>query len=179
MMPTPVPSAPGAARSRRRATEGEPRPRPRRTRWLDREVKVKRALLIGCQTGGLRGVDGDVDLMDHALTGLGFSTITITGPDATAARIRAEYRALISASGPNTAAVVYYSGHGGRVRNPASTDPAHPQWLQFLVPSDAHDPNGQEPRVLLAEELHLLGAQLTAETSNATVLLDCCHAARM
>jgi hypothetical protein len=39
------------------------------------EVDVKRALLIGCQTGGLSGVDGDVALMDQALTRLGLSVV--------------------------------------------------------------------------------------------------------
>jgi len=140
---------------------------------------MKRALLIGCQTGGLTGVEGDVGLMDEALTGLGFATTPITGAAATASAIRAQYRALIEASEADDAAVLYYSGHGGRVPDPASTNPARSEWLQYLVPHDAHSPAGDEPRVILAEELHLLGRELTAKTINATVVLDCCHAARM
>lgn len=140
---------------------------------------MKRALLIGCQTGGLTGVDGDLALINEALSRLGFSTTRITGPEATAAGIRTQYRSLIDSSRPDDAAVVYYSGHGGRVRDPAATDSALPEWLQFLVPSDAHEPDGEAPRVILAEELHLLGRRLTARTQNATVVLDCCHAARM
>ena len=124
-------------------------------------------------------MNGDVALMDRSLSPLGFSTTRITGAEASASGIRARYRELIDYSGPDDAAVVYYSGHGGHVRDPAAVDTGRPEWLQFLVPSDAHEPAGEMPRVILAEELDLLGRELTARTRNATVVLDCCHAARM
>ncbi|WP_066953742.1 caspase family protein [Streptomyces lushanensis] len=141
---------------------------------------MKRALLIGSQTGGLTGVHTDVEAMDAALTSLGFTTTVGTGTGATAAEIVARYRGLIEDTGSRDTAVVYYSGHGGRERNPpAAAGPGSPPWIQYVLPTDFDDRSGSGARCVLAEELSLLQLELTEKTRDVTVILDCCHAARM
>ncbi|GAA3826916.1 hypothetical protein GCM10023083_69940 [Streptomyces phyllanthi] len=122
----------------------------------------------------------DVEVMGEALAGLGFAVRPATGKDATAQGIVAGYRELVEDSGPDDAVVVYYSGHGGRQRNPlAAQDPTLPAWLQYIVPTDFDDRSDPRSRCVLAEELTRLQLELTDRTRNATVILDCCHAARM
>lgn len=140
---------------------------------------MKRALLIGSQTGGLGGVHADIELIGAALAEHGFSTAPVIGKAATADGIRSSYQGLIEDTAADDAALVYYSGHGGRVRNPVSGTDGLPQWLQYIVPTDIAETSDGRARCVLAEELSLLQRQLTARTSNVTVILDCCHAARM
>ena len=139
---------------------------------------MRRALLIGSEVGGLTGVHRDVAVMDEVLRGHGFSTVTATGGDATADGIVAQLRDLAADTADGDAAVVYYSGHGGRVANPAP-DPGLPRWLQFVVPTDFFDRSEDRARVVLAEELSRLQADLTGRTPNVTSIYDCCHSARM
>ncbi|MGQ0616573.1 MAG: caspase family protein [Acidimicrobiia bacterium] len=138
-----------------------------------------RALLIGSETGGLAGVHSDVEVMEHALAGLGFTTIRAIEGAAARDEILARYRGLIEDSRPGDAAVIYYSGHGGRQRNEAAIDPRLPAWLHFIVPTDIDDRSGGRFGGLLAEELSLLQLELTARTDNVTTILDCCHSSRM
>ncbi|WP_217134980.1 caspase family protein [Streptomyces sp. AC558_RSS880] len=141
---------------------------------------MRRALLIGSETGGLSGVHADVEVMGEALAGLGFTVMPATGKDATAQGIAAGYRELVEDSGPDDAVVVYYSGHGGRQRNPlAAQDPTLPTWLQYIVPTDFDNRSDNRSRCILAEELTRLQLELTDRTRNVTAILDCCHAARM
>jgi hypothetical protein len=141
---------------------------------------VKRALLIGSQTGGLSGVHADVRLVDEALTRLGFEIRPAIEDAATAEGIRGRYRELIEDTGSDDVAVVYYSGHGARQPNPLwGTDRTLPRWLQYVVPTDFADRSGNQVRCILAEELSLLQQELTAKSRNVTVILDCCHSARM
>jgi len=141
---------------------------------------AKRALLMGSQTGGLTGVHDDVALMAETLTGAGFTARPVTGSAASYAGIVGAYQELIEETQAGDAVVVYYSGHGGREPNveraPGSREPA---WLQYLVPTDIDDRSGGTFRGLLAAELSVLQARLTARTRNVTTILDCCHAARM
>ena len=139
----------------------------------------KRALLIGCQTGALRGVHADVELMAALLKALGFDATTLVESRATREGIRDAYKGLIDDTAAGDAAVVYYSGHGARFKNPtAAQAPAEPRWLQYLCPTDVDAP-GDEFRGLLAEELSQLQWALTEKTDNVTTILDCCHSARM
>jgi hypothetical protein len=135
----------------------------------------KRALLIGSQTGGLRGVHADVLSMRDALAPFGFAATVVLGESSTSDGIRAAYRALVEDTTAGDAVVVYYSGHGARFRTPH----ADPRWLQYLVPVDLASGPGQGFRGILAEELSLLQWELTSRTANVTTILDCCHAARM
>ncbi len=63
--------------------------------------------------------------------GLGFTTPRCIERDGTYGGIVDRYSGLIEDNAPGDAAVVYYSGHGGRQRNAlASEDPTAPTWLQ-------------------------------------------------
>ena len=139
----------------------------------------KRALLIGSQTGALRGVHADVELMAGLLGSFGFEATTLIRTQATCDGIRDAYRGLIEDTAAGDAAVIFYSGHGGRFKNPAAAqDPSEPRWLQYLCPTDIDDRGGAF-RGLLAEELSQLQWALTDKTDNVTTILDCCHSARM
>jgi Caspase domain len=138
------------------------------------------ALLIGCGTDGLTGVDNDLDVMERALQPRGFAMTRIAGPQATRAGILAAYRQLIDTVQPDEAAVVYYSGHGGRVQAPPPDTPGPSLMdLQFLVPTDIDDSPPGEFRGITSVELSVLLAQLIERTENATVILDCCHSAQL
>ncbi|MFG3016797.1 caspase domain-containing protein [Streptomyces cinerochromogenes] len=138
----------------------------------------KRALLIGCQLGDLSGVHADVALMDELLASMGFETTPLVEAQATRQGIIDAYRGLVEDTTSVDAALVYYSGHGGRRRNPAAEqDPSLPPWWQFLCPTDFETLGAF--RGLLAEQLSQLQFELTAKTANVTTILDCCHAARM
>ncbi|MFI2508735.1 caspase family protein [Streptomyces sp. NPDC018972] len=137
----------------------------------------RRALLIGCQTGGLTGVHADVELMGDVLAPFGFEITPLTGERATRHGIENAYRRLIADSRPGDAALVYYSGHGGRARNPAPAgDPSVPAWLPYLCPQDL---GGTGFRGLLAASLSRYQEQLTRRTANVTTVLDCCFSGRM
>src|SRR6266478_2808332 len=140
----------------------------------------KRALVIGCQTGALRGVHADVELTAGLLGSFGFEATTLVEAQATCDGIRDAYRGLIEDTAAGDAVVVYYSGHGARFRNPrAAQDPSEPGWLQYLCPTDIDDAGRGAFRGLLAEELSQLQWALTEKTDNVTTILDCCHSARM
>ncbi|QDQ15639.1 caspase family protein [Streptomyces spectabilis] len=141
----------------------------------------QRALLIGCRTGALRGVDADVALMADTLTPLGFEVTRVTGPRATRRGIIDAYRALIDATGAGDAAVVYYSGHGGQARDPGSAPaPGQPARIQYLCPTDIDEPGPHGTfRGLFADELSVLQDELSARTANVTTVIDSCHSARM
>lgn len=140
----------------------------------------KRALLIGSQTGALRGVHADVELMAGLLKSLGFDATTLVQTQATRDGITDAYRGLIDDTVAGDAAVVYYSGHGARFKNPtAAQDPSEPRWIQYICPTDIDDRGGDAFRGLLAEELSQLQWALTEKTDNVTTILDCCHSARM
>ncbi|WP_187399512.1 caspase family protein [Micromonospora sp. AP08] len=147
-----------------------------------------RALLVGSQTGELSGVANDLAIMTSLLESRGFEIRLLTGGDATRGGIIDGYERLIADSGPDDAAVVYYSGHGLTV-SPAGVDPAEaaalmgtsgpPPDLQAIVPTDFAESTETDFRGITAVELSVLLARLTDATRNATVILDCCYAAHM
>ena len=139
---------------------------------------VKRALIIGSQTGGLSGVHADVNAIGQVLERRGFTHDTRTGVKATRDGILEGYEALIAAHRPEDAAVIYYSGHGGRALNTSAPEGHATRYLQFLVPTD-FDPSDGGFRGIFSFELSALLARLTAAGRNVTVILDCCHAAMM
>ncbi|HET9168744.1 MAG TPA: caspase family protein [Actinospica sp.] len=138
------------------------------------------ALLIGSETDGLTGVGNDLDLMEDALRPWAFAVRRVTGPQATRDGILAAYRELIDTVQPGDPAVIYYSGHGGRVEAPPpGTEGPSLMDLQFIAPTDFHDSSPGDFRGITSVELSVLLKRLTDRTENATVILDCCHAAHM
>jgi hypothetical protein len=138
---------------------------------------VKRALLIGSQTGGLNGVHADVERMSEMLGRRGFDVTQLTRAAASRDGILAGYQRLIADTAADDVACIYYSGHGGWVVNPEyEPDKPLPRVLQYLVPTDDE---GAELRGVMSFELSALLARLTSKTRNVTVILDCCHSGQM
>ncbi|GGW10025.1 hypothetical protein GCM10018980_33170 [Streptomyces capoamus] len=124
-----------------------------------------RALLIGAQTFGLEGVHADIERMERALAGRGFTDVDVrTRGRATYAGVTEGLGRLRHATRPGDGVVVYYSGHGGLTDG-----------LQYLVPTDLAESTATDFRGLLAEELTDAVRALTLTTPNVTCVLDCCH----
>jgi hypothetical protein len=135
---------------------------------------TRRALVLGSQIDGLRGVDNDTQGMAAMLDARGFDVDLRVGADATRAAMLAGYDQLIAASGPDDAAVVYYCGHGYH----ASVPQEQRSW-QCIAPTDLREGTVTDWRGITAWELSIKQAQLTAKTRNVTVILDCCHSAQL
>jgi len=144
----------------------------------------RKALLIGSQTFGLSGVENDVDTMADVLGRRGFTILRHVGKDATRAAILDGYAKLIAEADPDDAFVIYYSGHGGLLREPEPTEPSGgvrlmPPRVQFIVPTDYDSSTDDDFRGIASVELSLLQARLTKVCPNVVVALDCCHSATM
>jgi Caspase domain len=146
----------------------------------------KRALLIGSPFAGLTGVGNDIAAMTDLLAKRGFVIDRCCDAEATRDGIIEAWRRLIADAEGGEAAVVYYSGHGGlaRVAESEGTGVAaggvrHPWRYQFIVPMDFHATTDTDFRGIANVELSRLLRDLTARTRNVTLILDCCHAARM
>jgi hypothetical protein len=126
----------------------------------------------------LAGCYGDVDVIGAALADRGFEIRRRIEADATRDAILAGYRELIDDTRAGDAALVYYSGHGGRFGNP-DRKLGQPDWVQYILPTDIDDTSADDFRGLFAEDLTLLQYRLTKKTPNVTTILDCCHSARM
>jgi hypothetical protein len=155
----------------------------------DNEGVTGRALLIGSETYGLAGCNADVALMREVLGSRGFDAIdTRTDADASRAGIIDGMEALIGAIRHGDAALVYYSGHGGRVTRPdfeARKAAGLTVHFQFIVPHDMPESDSGDFRGVLSEELTQFQRRLTdtfrslGEVPNVTTVLDCCHSGFM
>lgn len=141
---------------------------------------ARKALLIGSQTGGLSGVENDIESMEGALDQWGFASTRCVAANACRAGILDAYERLIADARPDDALVIYYSGHGGYGRQRGADGNSQPGMaLQFIVPTDFDDSSAGDFRGIMSVELSILLARLTEKTRNVTVALDCCHAAHM
>lgn len=135
---------------------------------------TRRALIIGSQTHGLRGVHSDVAAVDAFLATRDFERRVLLDGDATRDGMLAALRALMDAAADGDVVVLYYSGHGGRIDNPQhGSNPDEPRYYTCLIPFD-HTP--EEFRAIFSAELSAILAELSLKTRNITVILDCCHA---
>jgi hypothetical protein len=110
--------------------------------------------------------------MDRGAERVGVRHDAVDGCAASTAGILAAYERLISETGPDDAVLVYYSGHGGRVRDQDRAE-GSAGWWQFIVPSDVAESVPGDVRLILTEELQILQLRLTGRTKNVTVVLDC------
>ncbi|MGW3992443.1 caspase family protein [Amycolatopsis sp. NPDC004772] len=133
----------------------------------------RRALLIGARTGRLAGVERDVAAMAGALGDWGFTSTTCAGSEATRSGILDAYSRFVDETCVEDAALVYYSGHGGRSIAPEGAP------IQFIEPVDYDKSTEHDFRGITSLELSLLLTRLTSKTKNVTVVLDSCHAAHM
>ena len=136
---------------------------------------TRRALVLGAATGELTGVGHDVTTMRQILGDRGFEVRELTGAAATRDGILGAYEQLIQDTVAGDAAFVYYSGHGGSARSPEPGTARFP----FIVPTDFDSSGPADFRGILATELSVLLARLLQRSPDATVMLDCCHAAHM
>lgn len=139
---------------------------------------AKRALIIGSQTGRLGGVHNDVAAISKRLLRRDFELDVRIAERACAEGIREGLRKLICDSRSGDLALIYFSGHGTRVVNPrfVAGEAGSARLLQCLVPTDW---SRSHFRGLVSQELSLFLAELTEQTRNTTVVLDCCYSARM
>ncbi|HEV2637927.1 MAG TPA: caspase family protein [Actinocrinis sp.] len=138
------------------------------------------ALLVGGAPAGLTGVDNDLDAMAAALESRGLTVQRCSGPAATRAGILAAFDRLAARARPEQAAVVYYSGHGGRAAAPPPDTPGPSLMdLQFIAPYDYADSKPGDFRGITSVELTAQLARLTRTTGNVTAIFDCCHSSHM
>lgn len=135
---------------------------------------MRRALLIGVQTGGLVGVAADIAAMTGLLGRHGFTEIsTLQDAAADRAGILAAIRGLIARARAGDAVVLYYSGHGWRLERRLGGALHH---FQGIAPWDIDKTTRDDFRAILSVELAALLAELTEKTANVTAIFDCCHA---
>lgn len=135
---------------------------------------MRRALLIGVQTGGLVGVAADIAAMTGLLGRHGFTDIaTLQDAAADRAGILAAIRGLIARAQAGDAVVLYYSGHGWRFERRLGSARHH---FQGIAPWDIDKTTRADFRAILSVELAALLAELTEKTANVTAIFDCCHA---
>lgn len=135
---------------------------------------ARRALVLGSQIEGLRGVENDTRRMVTMLEARGFTVDLRVAESATRTGMLAGYDQLIAATGAEDAAVVYYCGHGYY-----ATVPTERSSWQCIAPTDLRASSSGDWRGITAWELSIKQAQLTARSQNVTVILDCCHAAQL
>lgn len=135
---------------------------------------ARRALILGSQIEGLRGVHNDCRSMATMLDRLGFAIDMRLDGAATREGMLDGYDRLIAESESDDAAVVYYCGHGYHANVAAEGR----SW-QCIAPTDLRTSTITDWRGITAWELSIRLQQLTEKTRNATVLLDCCHSAQL
>ena len=144
---------------------------------------AKHALIIGCPYGDLAGPVPDVDRLAKHLKPQGFAVQRCVEEDATREGILREYRSLIDSATSGDAVVIYYSGHGAHSLDEAYVRPNEhapaKRYHHFIVPMDFGESTEGKFRGILSLELSSLLAQLTAKTTNVTVIFDCCHSGGM
>lgn len=149
-------------------------------RYDARVRAVKSALLIGAPNG-LKGVRGDLDLMERALAARGFDVARCEGEAATRAGILAQLECLVAAAGRLSEVCFYYSGHGGRVelrRGEGSPEAAvAARFVPFLMPTDIKEGVVLDFRGILVAELESYFQEIVDGGARLTVIMDCCHAA--
>ena len=153
-------------------------------------TKRKLALLVGIneypQSGSLAGCLTDVELQKELLIQrFGFNAsdiLTLTNLQATRENIESAFlEHLVAQVKPGDVVVFHFSGYGGRVKIPATTQAAtiNPllegesnRLLDSLVPVDGIIPTKGEPasNELLKDTLIYLGRSLPTE--NVTIVLD-------
>ncbi|KAJ8125381.1 hypothetical protein O1611_g8258 [Lasiodiplodia mahajangana] len=173
--PVPAQNHPQVSRSRLTNT-GDGRPV---------ESKIHgRALLIGCNHGGLLGTKNDVDDMATILEDLNtheFEITKLTGCRAIARHIRDEWKKLIQSTEEGDAVVIYYSGHGGRAEiSTQGLEEGQPNKFQYLVPHNFdEDDSPKEWKGILDIEISRWLHDITEKTGNVTYILDCCHSSAL
>jgi hypothetical protein len=129
-------------------------------------------LLLGCATDGLTGVGRDLlrmrTLIDHARRN---DVSLVEHPAATREHIVESFEALCAAVRPGDDVLVYYTGHGLRLRDPETRQPAY-----AIAPVGADEAPPGVFGYVLQEELSAWFWRITQVTRNVTWIADCCYA---
>ena len=145
--------------------------------------RQKWALLIGIDRypkfaprGQLTGCINDVEVMRQVLTGSFHfpesQVALLTDEQATREGILGALKDLAQRVGPEDVVVVHYSGHGSQMTDVEEDEPDGLD--ETIVPHDSgRDPH--ENRDIKDDEIYLWLKDLTAKTSNVTLIFDCCH----
>ncbi|RGP67471.1 peptidase c14 caspase catalytic subunit p20 [Fusarium longipes] len=139
---------------------------------------VSRALLIGCPAYDLPAVPRDLIEMRTILESYGFVCKELQ--DATRHDIFQAWDQMIEETSANDTVTIYYSGHGGFSQTiTTDQDGNENRPLQYLVPVDFQQTTENDWRGITDVELSEQLLKTTRKTDNVTIILDCCHAARM
>ncbi len=142
-------------------------------------TSIKRGLLISSPRKGFTPTGPSLVRMREFLARQGFvigDADCIVGAAATRDAILAGFAALIEATRPGDAVVVYYAGHGSLFPEAVgAVKQSHPT----LEPMDIADSDATHFNGLLGGELRLLIRALARLCDNVTAILDCCHASSM
>ncbi|MGQ0429428.1 MAG: caspase family protein [Gammaproteobacteria bacterium] len=144
-------------------------------------IASTRAVLIGINdyaapgVSDLRGTHADVATMKSLLINeFGVepqSVVELLDSRATRASIIATIRReLIAKSAPGDVAILYYSGHGSKLRDQSRDETDG--WDETLVAQDSRLPNVYD---ITDDEINALLAELAGKTPNITVIFDSCH----
>lgn len=146
----------------------------------DNDNRQKWALLIGIDSysnfNQLTGCINDVQVMHQVLT----STFNfpeshvrlLTDEQATREGILGALKDLVQRVGPDDIVVVHYSGHGSQMTDVEGDEPDGLD--ETIVPHDSGR-TPHENRDVKDDEIYLWLKDLTAKTSNVTLIFDCCH----
>ena len=144
------------------------------------DAPAKRALVICSGWDPVPAMRNTTACAEQMLRAQGFEVQRCFGDTATRQGILDAYDRLIAASGPDDAAVVFYTGHGNLVVNSQYTvDAELPSSFRNICPTDFGETVDGDFRGISSYELSLQLAALTAKTRNATVILECCYSAQM
>jgi Caspase domain len=147
-------------------------------------VSASRALLIASPYGGLLGPENDVEMLASVLKRYGFDIERCCGLAATRDGILRAWQQLIDDTSSDDAVVIYYSGHGGLTEaSPTKGKDLHwseKQWYsQYIVPMDFDETSVDDFRGIPDIELSYMLRDTVNKTRNVTIILDCCHSARL
>jgi hypothetical protein len=132
---------------------------------------LRRALLIGVPAPGLDVVFA-IERLSPLLRAAGFAVDRCVGEQATRAGILDRLEDLVRGCGSGDAYLIYYFGHGGRVR---FTDIEQRQEVFGFV--TCHEKAGFE--AVLDRELSDALTRLDAGCGNVTAILDCCYSGEL
>jgi hypothetical protein len=147
------------------------------------DLRQKWALLIGINSypnflprGQLSGCIHDIEVMRQVLEkSFNFPenhVVSLTDEQATREGILAAMKDLVARIGEDDIVVFHYSGHGSQMTDLEGDEPDGLD--ETIVPSDS----GRFPhenRDIKDDEIYLWLKELTAKTSTATLIFDCCH----
>ena len=140
------------------------------------------ACLLDIGFGTLHGSANSAARMAACLRARGFTTQLLSDAEVTRERVAALLRAQLPGLAAGDAFVLYFVGHGDKVRGVAgrarADEPPPNAELLLLITHDLREPGCELPGIAGPELIDWL-APLARRTGNVTLILDCCRAATL